>query len=393
MPSAQAITAFTRVSKNVPSLKRKAVDDEEVRPTKRHVTSLPDQENQKKEKPTARIRGKRAHRPSDSTLLSRSNDAQRKAQAKREATHKKPTTSSNDLQFDDLIGLHRAFLRTLVVQIAHSGSASPIDIAVFAPNTTRSWGKRRVRVDDVRRCIALQAPISPFVLADYGKGRVCVEVVAGATIDEDALTRRFEENVRATLADRMEVDVPLGALSLADLPRADVTDMAAGRANPLLTKGQKALEALKAKPEEKTAAVETHHPDGRKMNLLDRLRAKEIAREKEAAGASGPELQRRAALNRVADVAATLSMLSLATPLSLPRQAFTMATISEKLRDSLRVPTSKEEGVACIKLIAKEVAPEWLRVVAIGGRENVVIQRNGQPVDRVIAERVRRLLG
>jgi hypothetical protein len=86
-------------------------------------------------------------------------------------------------------------------------------------------------------------------------------------------------------------------------------------------------------------------------------------------------------------------MLSLSNPLSLPRQAFTMAVILDKLRDSLRVPLSKEEGMLCVKLIAAEVAPEWLRVVAIGGRENVVVQRNAQPVDRIIQERMQRLRG
>src|SRR5699024_2529104 len=122
------------------------------------------------------------------------------------------------------------------------------------------------------------------------------------------------------------------------------------------------------------------------------LRLKQATRANEAAPPSGPELQRRAALNRVADVAATISMLSLSNPLSLPRQAFTMAAFLEKLKDSLRVPVSREEGTACVRLIASEVAPEWLRVVTIGGRENVVVQRNGQPVDRVIHERVQKLL-
>jgi hypothetical protein len=129
------------------------------------------------------------------------------------------------------------------------------------------------------------------------------------------------------------------------------------------------------------------------MSLLDRLRLKQLAKANEPLPPSGPELQRRAALNRVVDVTATISMLSLSNPMSLPRQAFTMAVILEKLKDSLRMPVSKEEGAACVRLIASEVAPEWLRIVTIGGRENVVVQRHSQPVDRVIQERVQKLLG
>lgn len=128
------------------------------------------------------------------------------------------------------------------------------------------------------------------------------------------------------------------------------------------------------------------------MGLLDRIRHKQLVKANGPLPPSGPELQRRAALNRVADVAATISMLSLSNPMSLPRQAFTMMAIADKLRDSLRVPLSKEEGMACVRLIATEIAPDWLRIVSIGGRENVVIQRHGQPVDWVMNDRVQKLL-
>ena len=83
-------------------------------------------------------------------------------------------------------------------------------------------------------------------------------------------------------------------------------------------------------------------------------------------------------------------MLSLADP--MPRLAFPMPALVQRLRDSLRMPVSNEEGAACVRLLASEVAPGWIRVVTIGGRENVVVQRSMQPVDRVIRERVSGLL-
>ncbi|KAJ4166729.1 hypothetical protein NW754_016655 [Fusarium falciforme] len=302
-----------------------------------------------------------------------------------------------------------------MIQFAHNGSNSPIDVRTVAPHIAQAWGKRQVTMEDIRRCIAIETSaqnktVSPFIISDYGRNKICIELAShdNNPINEERLLKQFEANLRSLCtersADDMDVDLPLDSLSLNDLPQVAITNMDTGaRANPLLSKGQRALSELKSgiatkqqEKEAKQAAVANNpllNPDGTKMSLLDRLRLKQLAKANEPLPPSGPELQRRAALNRVVDVAATISMLSLSNPMSLPRQAFTMAVILEKLKDSLRMPVSKEEGAACVRLIASEVAPEWLRIVTIGGRENVVVQRHSQPVDRVIQERVQKLLG
>lgn len=369
-------------------------------------------------------RAENAHKPSESTIIAKSRRQEKTIQTKLDVVRsKKPnketrTESSFPPHLAELVRLNKAFLKTVAIQVAHTNSDAPIDIRTIAPHISRAWGKRQVTVEDIRRCVAIQAHSSkqgaesPFIISDYGRGKVCVELgrgYDGASMHEERLCRQFEENLRALCAaravdDMADVDVPFQGLSLADLPQAAITDMgAATKANPMFSKGQRALSELKSgilfkqqqQQEAKQQGASTNptlNPDGTKMSLLDRLRHKQLTKANGPLPPSGPELQRRAALNRVADVAATISMLSLSNPLSLPRQAFTMAGIVEKLRDSLRVPVSREEGVACVRLIATEVAPEWLRVVAIGGRENVVVQRNGQPVDRVIQERVQKLL-
>ncbi|EFY86223.1 hypothetical protein J3459_003917 [Metarhizium acridum] len=368
-------------------------------------------------------RTKTAHRPSQSTVITKTIQQEKKVQTKIDALYRKKADrakangddKSLPPQLADLITLNKAFLKTILIQIAHSGGTAPIDIRVISPNVSRTWGKRQVTVEDFRRCIAIQSygkenSASPFIITDYGRGRVCVELANGveaASIKEDLLNKQFQDNIRALCAEKAmdemtDVHVPLQGLSLSDLPQAAITTMGSGlKANPLMAKGQSLLSELKngiaARQQEKHEKPQAQkpqllNPDGTKMSLLDRLRHKQLAKANEPLPPSGPELQRRAALNRVVDVAATISMLSLSNPLSLPRQAFTMLAISDKLRDSLRVPLSAEEGIACVRLIATEVAPEWLRIVAIGGRENVVIQRHGQPIDRVIHERVQKLL-
>jgi hypothetical protein len=383
-----------------------------------------------KGKRTAKVppsRKETAHRPTSSTVISRARAENKAGQAKIEAFYKKRQQEADDDEdsfpphLADLVKLHKAFLKTVVIQIAHSRSNVPLDIRDLAPNIAGSWGKRTVTVEDIRRCIAIQSSTldensqSPFIVSDYGRGKVCVELrpgLDGSAINQPALCKQFAINLRGLCSDRAtdqmadsSVDIALEGLSLAELPQVAVTDMNSEAKNgALFTKGQQALSSLKSglaiKQQEKSAKQRAQvsvstlvNPDGTKMSLLDRLRQKELAAASAPLPPTGPELQRRAALNRAIDVAATISMLSLANPVSLPRQAFAMATMADKLRDSLRVPVSKEEGIACIKLIATEIAPEWLRIVTIGGRENVVIQRGGEPVSRVIQERVQKLLG
>ncbi|OAA71443.1 hypothetical protein ISF_01994 [Cordyceps fumosorosea ARSEF 2679] len=381
-------------------------------------------------KPVAKTpvsRKQAAHRPSASTIISKSRQVAKAGQARIDAfctKKQQQAKSAADKDIDaafpphlaELVRLHRAFLSSVVMQMAHTRSAVPLDIRELAPNIARSWRKRAVTVEDVRRCVAIESSVqedgikSPFIVADYGKGKVCVELRAGndgTAINEAQLCRQFENNLKMLCTERatdqmVDVDVALEALSLAELPQADLTDMNTSVTTAaLLAKGHKALSDLKsdmaAKQQEreakqKAAAAPLLNADGTKMSLLDRLRHKQLAAANAPLPPTGPELQRRAALNRVVDVASTISMLSLSNPASLPRQAFTMVAIVEKLRDSLRVPMSKEEGVDCIRLIAKEIAPEWLRIVTIGGRENVVIQRGGEPISRAIQERVQRLL-
>ncbi|KAH7148807.1 hypothetical protein EDB81DRAFT_475749 [Dactylonectria macrodidyma] len=368
---------------------------------------------------TTPSRAEAAHKPSESSIIPKTRRQGKTVQTKLDGLFTKlnKADDANALppHLAELVDLHRAFVKTIMIQFAHNGTVVPLDIRNIAPDISHSWGKRNVTVEDIRRCIAIQSSaknntVSPFIVSDYGRGRVCIELAPHekvTPINEDRLNKHFAENLLALCAEKSmdemtDVDIPLGSLSLSELPQAAITNMAIyNKANPLLAKGQQALSELKngiaAKQQEesKQAAISNNpllNPDGTKMSLLDRLRLKQLAKANGPLPPSGPELQRRAALNRVTDVAATISMLSLSNPMSLPRQAFTMANILERLKDSLRTPMSNEEGSACIRLIATEIAPEWLRIVAIGGRENVVVQRISQPVDRVIQERVKKLL-
>ncbi|KAF4595343.1 DNA mismatch repair protein Msh2 [Ophiocordyceps camponoti-floridani] len=335
------------------------------------------------------------------------------------AQKSKESVSSIPCHLAELVGLNGALLRTVALHMAHNGRNAPVDMGSALSDVSRTWGKRQVTVADIRRCIALQSgdgdAASPLIVSDYGGGRICIELspdFKGAIIDQDGLAKRFRDNLEALCARRAaedasevekdgdtkmeekDVDVLLQGLSIADLPQAAVADVAASaKMDPIRVKGQKALAQLKsglaAKQLEKEAKQQAHR--GGNISLLERLRAKGLARASEPLPPTAEELGRRAALHRVGEVAAIISMLSLSMSPS-GRQAFTMAALSQKIRDSQRMPMSVDEAVACVRLITTELAPEWLRLVRLGGRENVVVQRGKQPVQRVLEERVQRQL-
>jgi hypothetical protein len=361
-----------------------------------------------------------AHKPSSTTVITKTRTSTKKSiQTTLDATLRKAAPKKqNDLPpaLLELVQLHKAFVKTVLVHITHNNANAPADFTAIEPDISRNWGKRKVTVEDIQRCLAIQSPKEekdscPFVVCDYGRGKVCIELApthVGRPIHEEKLYKQFEANLRHFCTeqvkneDEMDVDISFEKLSLDSLPKVAITTIDTGiRSNPVLVKGQRALTAFKndiaAREHEKqakqTAAANNPmlNPDGTKMSLLDRLRLKQLARESGPLPPSGPELDRRAALNRVMDVSATVSLLSLASPMA--RHSLPLPTLLQRLKDSMRVPISDDEAARCVRLIAAEVAPEWLKVVAFGGRDNVVVQKNLQPVDRVLQERVTRLIG
>jgi hypothetical protein len=310
----------------------------------------------------------------------------------------------------DLLGLQAAFLKTLSIHYAHNGSNVPVDVCTISPSITQAWGKRKVVVEDIRRCVGLlgwKQPGEadgqgqcPFALSDYGRGKVCIELCEGVSagiLQEGKLNEVFEQNLRAIWSVRKDSDA---VLFIANLPKAPVKACMSAQTNPLLSRGQKALQDLKAsiaqkqqqERDAKTAAASMLSADGSKMSLLDRVRLKQHLQSQAAAPPSPAELQRRAALQRADDVAGVIGMLSMATAEGRARISFAMPAILVKLKDSLRIPISQDEGACCIRLLATDIVPQWLRVVTIGGRENVVIQTAFQPSKAVVQERVNAIM-
>ncbi|KAL1899870.1 hypothetical protein Sste5346_002736 [Sporothrix stenoceras] len=343
------------------------------------------------------------------------------------------------LELLDLLRLQTAFSKTLAVHHAHHGTNAPVDLRVFFPGVAQAWGKRSVTIEDVQRCLGVISLASGsstvanvLFLSDYGRGKICIEMQPNIDVGPmgtlaDQLNATFEANLRARWTTTKKMDAKQ---FITALPKASVTACASLlKTSALRAKGQRTLEelmhgialkkqekaaheaALKAPvvvaeamdvDNDKTAVTTTKTTEeatpATPMNLLDRIRYRQMQRTQlQAAGALAPpptpeELERRAALQRVGDIAEVLSMLCTAASLRQSnRVSFGMTAITSKVKDSLRMPIAREEAASCIRLLAKEVAPEWLSMVSMGGREIVIMMANKVPSKTAIQERVQNL--
>ncbi|KAH7026057.1 uncharacterized protein B0I36DRAFT_351974 [Microdochium trichocladiopsis] len=314
----------------------------------------------------------------------------------------------------DLIDLHTALLKTLTLHYAHNGPNTPADLRRLCPDVARAWRRRKVTEAEVQTCIGVLATSNakqPFVLVDYGHNKICIELeqsYSNSMFNDRELNSRFYENLFCLWRKFCSSDESLnndGKVFFDSLPKAIITvSESFTKAAPIFAKGQQRLEDLKqgiaAKKLEKESQQQQQstdtpmsNSDGTKMSLLDRIRQKALQKAQAPAGLTPAQLERRAALQRAVDVSALVGMLSRATANGGGgRMSFTMTAMLEKLKDTFRMGISREEGAACVRLLGKEIAPEWIRVVVVAGRENVVIDTNRTMGKIDIERRVQQLL-
>jgi hypothetical protein len=314
----------------------------------------------------------------------------------------------------DLINLHAAFLTTLSLHYAHNGTHSPADLRLLCPDVARAWGKRKVILEDIRRTLGVmnrsilegnnEARISRLSMSDYGHGKICIEIrTAGGKagrlarpVNENLLNESFVRGLKELWDEGEAVDTEVKEF-IESLPLEPITTCSSlAKMSPLLAKGQRRLEDMRAgiiikkdaAAEEKVTAMEK--PNGTKPTLLERLRAKQLEQANKAPPPTKAEISRRAALQRIDEVVSVLNILSTSSSLGQARISFTMPTVLGKLRDSFKTPMSKEEGNACVRLLASEIAPEWVKIVKMGKVEALAVNRGERPTDLEIEERVNR---
>lgn len=321
----------------------------------------------------------------------------------------------------DLLRLQAAFTKTLALHHAHHGSNAPVDVRALCLSVAQAWGKRRVTLEDIQRCIGVAASKSEadsyiLFLADYGRGKICIELRQNAenvgTLSNQ-LNESFETNLRSLWSEAVGRGGVDAKKFIQSLPKASVSKCTSMlQTSAVRAKGQRTLEelmhgiALKKKEQEakevmlkapitaQASATGTTKTEEPKMSLLDRIRYRQLQRtQQQATGVAPPtpeELERRAALHRACDIAEVLSMLCTSSR-QQNRVSFGMVAVLTKLKDSLRLPISREEGVSCVRLLAKEVAPQWIQIVSMGGREIVIMLTNSMPSKAELQSRVESL--
>ncbi|KAL5596830.1 hypothetical protein BROUX41_006486 [Berkeleyomyces rouxiae] len=321
-------------------------------------------------------------------------------------TVRRQTKSGLPVEFDDFLGLHTAFMRTVVLQIAHNGSSDILKLRELLPHVSRHWGKRLVTVDDMRRIIAIQTYngcASPFELVEFG-ALMCLRLTTDRAIDSAALCAAFAQNLRALctqcVAERVpaptcpaDLELSLDSLSLDDLPQAPIKRQVAARAagsGAAAAPRPNVLEQLRAAVARPAhSALPTTDPKtGKPLTMLQRIRLKEAAA-RENLNATA-DMQRKDTLLRAEHIAGTLELMLL--PNGLSRQSFPLGTVMTRVLDSFPSPLGADEARACLDIIAKDVAPEFVKVLNVRGREFVVMERDMFPGSNAIHNRVAKLI-
>ena len=242
--------------------------------------------------------------------------------------------------------------------------------------------------------------LSRLSLSDYGHVKICIEIntSVGKTgriarpVNENVLNEIFVRGLERAWEEK-DADISVQNF-LESLPLEPITTCPSLiKMSPLLAKGQRRLEDLKAGITSKKEAAKEKTPetsDGRKLTLLERLRAKQLHQSTLPPPPSKADIARKAALQRIEEVVGVLSILSTSSSIGQQRISFTLPTVLGKLRDSFKTPMSKEEGATCVRLLASEIAPGWVKIVKMGKVEALVVNRDEKPGEEDIRERVRR---
>lgn len=336
-------------------------------------------------------------------------------------------------ELQDLIDLYASFLTALSLHYAHHGSLAPVDLRVLCPSVARTWRRRVVSVQDVRQILAIaQQGSTPEVvvlsLSDYGHGKVCVEAadiqvnrgLHKKLINEEALNEIFRQNLEQQWASYISSGSPSRSAEtfVPNLPLLPVgTCTSLFKLTPLLSKGQRRLEDLKAGAIKAQKASSLSAPSAndqtsrpklttsRSDSLLSRIRAKEMVQSTLPPPPSAAMLERKSSLNRLEEIVPVFELLTSGTidriqqsrrPLGNPQlqtqtQSFTMPTLIQHLQMSLRNPISKDDAIRCVRLLAKLV-PEWVGVREVGKCVGVTVRRGSAAGRDEIDRRVQCML-
>ncbi|KAF2861362.1 hypothetical protein K470DRAFT_196942, partial [Piedraia hortae CBS 480.64] len=315
-----------------------------------------------------------------------------------------PAPLPSELQ--EVCRLHAAFLTALTMYYAHNGTTSPANIVSILPHITKTWKMRSVTIEDIR--LLLGFGTSDFTLEDFGRAGICLVRTQPTTnrsssyINEESTKTKFEQRLRQKWCEWKKHDSsPLNFLQ--NLQLSEIRQNSSVKnAAPIFARGherlvdikssQAAAQAGASKPTSQLdeAQKSTVGVEKRNVKLLDRILAKQAIMASMPAGPTREQLERRAALNRIEDVARVLTIMALGGRSA--RISMSVTAVVQQLQQSLRNPISRDEAERCLALMSQEITPGFVKVVSTGNVHAVVLSRQAQFDIAQVRERVRVLL-
>ncbi|KAJ5808554.1 hypothetical protein N7474_009823 [Penicillium riverlandense] len=297
--------------------------------------------------------------------------------------------------FTEILDLHSCFVQALSLHAAHNGSNNPADLRQFLPSVTRIWRKRKVQQKDLQRLVwiwdqSTKSSNVSYRLANYGLGKIY-----GGTAP--ALQESFEQALDLLWEKAQEAfdgasDEDRASLFIETLGLSPVHESLIPFAS--FHKGQQRLQDLKGgiirmKTEKLRAESEQCSPKtlaattNRRQGLLDRIKNKQLHQSTLPPPPTKREVIRRAAADRVEEVAGILALLrpagyvgtGIKAMLAAQRKPFKLEMIVQHVQDSIRSPIASEEVVMCIEILAEAgVAGQWVSIVPINEMRSVVLK-------------------
>ncbi|KAL2358529.1 hypothetical protein BJ546DRAFT_946060 [Cryomyces antarcticus] len=307
-------------------------------------------------------------------------------------------------RIQDLINIHSAFVTTLSVHLREDASVYWHDLS---PSIANIWKKRRVKLDDIRRCVVGHPSMT---ILNYGGGSVRLKMladdppytaaqhfagyVAGFTAKHTGqvtANMSFVQKLRRAWADwtlkckgrKPDVETFMKQLPLAELVDCSHLRQVESEAEKGRQRHQEiTMRTIDSQEDEVGPPASARPVTTSPPAVADRgsaLRQRIHARQKLASALPPPplkaHLERKAALGRVEEVFRVLVMLVGAQA----RASFSLEDIVQRVRDSVRKPLSRAEVVSTLEIVAKELAPNFLNFVSMGGPTGVALIRNGKP--------------
>ena len=317
--------------------------------------------------------------------------------------------------YRDFVALHSSFVKALSLHFSHNGSTAPANVVDLYPTIERVWKKRKVTIDDIQRLLYIQEQSKPtscsvkYRISDDGK-TCCVERIDTAPqtakaqfrlpVNETELAARFSQNLD-DFCQKQETEfapqnIPLAtihksgaALTPRNFIRQQLLDIRAGTIK---------LKVIDTTQKSKDAAATARGSKvvNRKSSLLQRIQAKSFQQSRLPPPPSKETALRRAAVERIPEVLNVLLLLTPPitstaglSPNSPPKKPFRWETIIQNIQDSMRNPIAKAEVEACLDILSqKEVASDWVQIIALSRFKSVVLRGGLAISSREIIQKV-----